>query len=161
MLHVNESSTLEAGERITFVSKHNGFDARLSPEGSEIWLAVANQITVSEGEVVLFKLDLGGAKLLSRCQMRKPWMPLFCGDSLLVYARTDGSGGCDWEVHQLNFAAGRFDGERRVILTGGDPSNVRNVFTPEWCVANSDQQLVAWNLEPDEFTIFTIYKSLL
>ena len=72
-------------------------------------------------------------------------MPLFCHDALLVHSRSTNNAG--WEVHVLGTKGGRLT-PRRVILCGPNSS------LPEWCVAND--ALVAWNLEPDNLTIYKI-----
>ena len=131
---------------------HNGFDVQLVK--GELLLAVAFEAKENEAEgktVGLFHLNEATkqVKQLAVCPLRAPWMPLFCGNSLLVYARTADAGG--WAVHELGIGDERLEW-RRVIFDCRDPPDTDRWFErPEWCVAHD--ALVAWNLQHEELTI--------
>ena len=166
VLEVNENQcTFEAGERISFESKHNGFDARLAPAGQRDMAGSRSEYRSRRPSCPL--------QNRRRSRNRAPPVPTPSAVDAAVLrrqsARVLAHRGYRWlrlggppvelQSHALREGATRaLRRERHVILSGGDPRTIRNVSAPEWCVAHADQQLAAWNLERDELTI---YRSIL
>ena len=153
VLSVDESRALQTCAPIRLPGAHAGFDSKLAGVAGETWLAVARRRSepVPEDAVALFRVVGVYAEELSSCPLREPRSPLFCGDSLLVYARTADRNG--WRVYEFGTGGGDLE-PRRVILSGRDLPATGDSNTPEWCVVKDE--LVAWNFEHDSLTIYSM-----
>ena len=143
LLAVNNNRVMQTRAHVPFkrTSKHNGWDAKRA--GLEIWLAVARN--TEPAGIVLYRVQETALRSARVLHFESPGCPSFattlCSCTRALLITPDGRCTC-W--------APKAGASHRDASSSAVPI----LHCPQWCVAND--ALVAWNLEPDNLTIYKI-----